>query len=167
MNATLIDRVPTPAEYRALCTAVGWADIIDFDAAPASLARSLFGVVAVEERHVIGMGRLVGDGAMYFYVQDVAVDPDRRHEGVGEAIVARLVAHVRTRVTREAFVGLFAVAGTEPFYGRHGFERRDGMVGMFRVVRRVSPAPAPALADATTGAPAPDVPLRRERTDDG
>jgi GNAT superfamily N-acetyltransferase len=165
MNATLIDHVPTPAEYRALCTAVGWADIIDFDAAPASLVRSLFGVVAVDGGRAIGMGRLVGDGAMYFYVQDVAVDPDRRHEGVGEAIVARLVAHVRTRVTREAFVGLFAVAGTEPFYGRHGFERRDGMVGMFRVVQRASPGPA--FADAATGAPAPDVPLRRERTDDG
>ncbi len=136
MPATLIDRVPTPVEYRTLCTAVGWADIIDFEAAPASLARSLFGVVAVDGERTVGMGRLVGDGAMYFYVQDVAVEPEHQHAGLGEAIVARLVAHVRTRVTREAFVALFAVAGTEAFYRRHGFERHDEMVGMFQVVRR-------------------------------
>jgi N-acetylglutamate synthase-like GNAT family acetyltransferase len=146
MTATLIERAPTLAEYRALCTAVGWAEIIDFEAAPASLERSLFGVVAVDDGRVIGMGRLVGDGALYFYVQDVAVDPAYQHEGVGEAIVARLVAHVRARVTREAFVALFAVAGTEPFYGRHGFERRDQMVGMFQVVRREPSGPRAADA---------------------
>jgi hypothetical protein len=88
MAATLIDRVPTPDEYRALCTAVGWADIIDFGAAPVSLARSICAVVAVDDGRTIGMGRVV------------------------------------------------AVAGSEPFYRRHGFERRDEMVGMFQVVRR-------------------------------
>jgi GNAT superfamily N-acetyltransferase len=149
MTATLIDRLPTLEEYRALCTAVGWGDIIDFDAAPASLLGSLHAVVAVDTGRVIGMGRLVGDGSIYFYLQDIAVDPAHQHGGVGEAIVSRLMAHVRARATRAAFVGLFAVAGSEPFYRRHGFERHDGLIGMFQVVPG-EPSP-PAAADPPGG----------------
>jgi GNAT superfamily N-acetyltransferase len=152
MNVTLVDRLPTPEEYRALCTAVGWGEVIDFAAAPASLAGSLFGVVALEEGRTIGMGRLVGDGAIYFYVQDVAVDPAHQGRGVGTAILARLVDHATAAATNEAFVGLFAAAGSERLYRAHGFERHDGMTGMFRVVGR---GLAAARAEALSAGEAP------------
>ncbi len=155
MPVTLIDRLPTPEEYRALCTAVGWGEVIDFAAAPASLARSLFGVVALEDGRAIGMGRLVGDGAIYFYVQDVAVEPARQGRGIGTAILARLVAHASAAATNEAFVGLFAAAGSERLYRAHGFEVHDGMTGMFRVVGRgLAAARAEAEAAAAREAPA-------------
>lgn len=134
MPITLVDRTPSPEEYRTLCTAVGWGEVIDFAAAPASLAGSLFGVVALEEGRVVGMGRLVGDGAIYFYVQDMAVDPAYQRRGIGTAILARLVEHATAAATNEAFVGLFAAAGSEQLYRAHGFERHDAMTGMFRVV---------------------------------
>jgi hypothetical protein len=37
----LIERVATPAEYRALCTAVGWEGIINFEAATPCPGRSM------------------------------------------------------------------------------------------------------------------------------
>jgi len=48
---------------------------MNFDAAVEALPRSLFAVVAVAEGEPIGMGRIVGDGAIFFYTQDIAVIP--------------------------------------------------------------------------------------------
>lgn len=129
-------RLPTVDEYRSICTAVGWQDVMNFAAAPDALARSLHAVVAEHHGTAVGMGRLVGDGAIYFYVQDVAVLPEHQGFGVGRRIVAELVAWARRHAPDRAFLGLFAAAGTDAFYRRHGFERHDELEGLFQVVRR-------------------------------
>jgi GNAT superfamily N-acetyltransferase len=134
-DVLLHDRLPTLDEYRDLCTAVGWAPVINFDAAPASLARSLLGVVAVVDGRTVGMGRVVGDVAIYHYVQDVVVHPDQQHRGIGDAIVGRLVAQVRARAPERAFIGVFAATGSAPFYERHGFVVHEALTGMFQVVQ--------------------------------
>lgn len=41
MTYQVIERLPSIEEYRALCTAVGWQDVMNFEAAVGSLARSL------------------------------------------------------------------------------------------------------------------------------
>jgi GNAT superfamily N-acetyltransferase len=134
-DVVLHDRLPSIDEYRDLCTAVGWAPVLNFDAAPASLARSLLGVVATQGGRTVGMGRVVGDGAIYHYVQDVVVHPDQQKRGIGHAIVGRLVAQVRARAPERAFIGVFAATGTKPFYERHGFIEHEALLGMFQVVR--------------------------------
>lgn len=55
--------------------------MIDFGAAPASLARSLDAVVALRAGRAVGMGRLVDDGAIYHDLQDVAVPPSVHGRG--------------------------------------------------------------------------------------
>lgn len=132
-DARLVHRLPDLAEYRALSESVGWGEVMDFDAAPASLARSLHGVVVEEGGRAVAMGRLVGDGAIYLYVQDVAVRPERQGRGLGRAIVGALLDHVRAGASPKAFVGLFAAGGTEPFYRSFGFDEYPGMTGMFLV----------------------------------
>jgi ribosomal protein S18 acetylase RimI-like enzyme len=79
------------------------------------------------------MGRVVGDGVMYFYIQDVAVDPAWQGRGIGQRIVEALLDHIRTSVTGPVFVGLFATDAALPLYERNGFSRGD-MTGMFRIV---------------------------------
>jgi len=128
------DRLPTLDEYRDLCTAVGWAPVINLEAAPASLARSLLGVVATQGGRTVGMGRVVGDGAIYHYVQDVVVHPDQQKRGIGDAIVSRLVARIHAQAPERAFIGVFAATGTTPFYERHGFIEHEALSGMFQVV---------------------------------
>lgn len=133
-DVVLHDRLPTIDEYRDLCTAVGWAPVLNFDAAPASLARSLLGVVATRDGRVVGMGRVVGDGAIYHYLQDVVVQPDLQRSGIGDAIVGRLVARIHAQAPERAFIGVFAATGTAPFYERHGFVEHEALLGMFQVV---------------------------------
>ncbi len=132
----LTARLPTSDEYRAICTAVGWQDMMNFGAAPAALARSLYAVVVEHGGAAVGMGRLVGDGAIYFYVQDVAVLPEHQGRGIGRQVAAALVAWANDHAPDRAFLGLFAAAGTDRFYRQHGFERHEALEGMFQVVRR-------------------------------
>jgi len=81
-------RTPTRDEYKRLCEAVGWGTVMNFDAATEALPRSLFAVVAVADGKAVGMGRIVGDGAIFFYVQDIAVLPQWQGRGVGKAILS-------------------------------------------------------------------------------
>lgn len=126
-------RAPTFDEYHEVCRAVGWEQVINFEAARISLAASIHSVVALDGKRVVGMGRIVGDGAVYFYVQDVAVHPEHQGRGLGARILGELVEWARANAPEQAFVGLFAVAGTERFYRRFGFEAHAGMTGMFQV----------------------------------
>ena len=130
----LVERMPTADEHRALAIAVGWDDHFDWSTMPASLAASLHGVVAISGAgETVAMGRLVGDGVHYFYVQDVVVRPDHESAGLGSGIVEALLAWVSQRVTAQAFVGLFASEEAVELYRGYGFVT-TGMTGMNRVV---------------------------------
>jgi GNAT superfamily N-acetyltransferase len=142
---TLEERPPTLAEYRTICEAVGWAEAINFPAAHLSLQRSLFAVTAITlpritgSARAVGMGRIVGDGAIYFYIQDIAVHPDWQGQGIGRAVMDRLMRWVHLNAPERAFVGLFAAGGREGFYSHYGFLRHTSLTGMFMVV----PVPQP------------------------
>ena len=130
----LVERIATLEEYRHICTEVGWAEVMNFEAAAMALPRSLYGVVAVLDDQVVGMGRIVGDGAIFYYLQDVAVLPEHQGLGLGTQIVDRLVTLVKTKAPEKAFFGVFAAEGTLPFYQRFGFDQHPALTGMFQVV---------------------------------
>jgi len=132
----VIDRHPTAAEHRELAKAVGWADHFDSETVPRSLAASLFGVVVTDANgSVVGMGRLVGDGVHYFYVQDVVVHPQHEGAGLGTRIIERLLAWTKEAGGDSAFVGLFASDEAVSLYRDHGFVT-DGMTGMHRAAHQ-------------------------------
>lgn len=126
-------RVATPAEHRRLAEAVGWGHAFDWPTLPASLDGSLSGVVAVAGDVAVGMGRLVGDGVKYFYLQDVAVDPAWQGRGIGQAIVEALLGWVGEVAPAPAFVGLFATDVAVALYRRTGFGT-EGLTGLARLV---------------------------------
>ncbi len=126
-------RMPTAEEYKTLCRAVGWEGAINFDAAEESLAHSVYGVVAEESSgSAVGMGRIVGDGAIYFYIQDVLVVPEYQKRGIGTALLEALMGWLEEGAPAQAFIGLFAAPGTEAFYRRFTLEKRD-LTGLFTV----------------------------------
>jgi GNAT superfamily N-acetyltransferase len=118
-------RPPTVAETRAMYHSAGWTDIpADDDAVARGLQASLFGVVVTLAGEIVACARLVGDGGMYFYLQDVIVSPPHQGRGVGDLLMHEVVAHLEARASRDCFVGLFAAAGKAAFYERYGFARR-------------------------------------------
>lgn len=129
------ERTPTPEEYRELCTAVDWQNVMNFDVAPEALKASLYSVVVHNpEGQIAGMARVVGDGFIYFYVQDVVIHPDFQGQGLGQALLWRVMDWIQKHAPEKAFVGLFSAQGKEDFYRKFGFENHDGLTGMFTVV---------------------------------
>ncbi|MDQ6422201.1 GNAT family N-acetyltransferase [Paenibacillus sp. LHD-117] len=127
-------RMPTLAEYETVCCAVGWRDFMNFDVAEESLKQSLFGVVILLDDEIVGMGRVIGDGKIYFYIQDVAVVPSHQNKGIGNLIMIEITNFLKSNAPEKSFIGLFSSSGKESFYNRFGFNKHEGMTGMFGVV---------------------------------
>ncbi|MEK5057952.1 MULTISPECIES: GNAT family N-acetyltransferase [unclassified Paenibacillus] len=129
-----IHRMPNVKEYIDLCSSVGWQEVMNFDAAEQSLQHSCYGVVIEYNREAVGMGRIVGDGIMYFYVQDIVVKPEHQSKGLGQLIMKAIQQYLSEHAAEKAFVGLFSAQGKESFYQKYGFNVHQGMTGMFGVI---------------------------------
>jgi predicted N-acetyltransferase YhbS len=128
----LIERDPTVEEYQRLRHAVGWSEMTD-EAVAVGLPNALYSVVLELDGEAVGCARIVGDGGLYFYLQDVIVLPELQGRGQGARLMDALMAYLERSATPSAFVGLMAAVGAEPFYERYGFRRRsDQQPGMFR-----------------------------------
>ena len=133
VEVVLERRPPTPAEQRRLFAAVGWdGELPDDDEELAvALDRSLFAVCAVAEGAAVGCARIVGDGAVYLYIQDVIVLPAWQGTGLGDRLMRAVMSWLDACCPPNAFVALFAAPGKDEFYRRYGFERRpDDEPGM-------------------------------------
>ncbi|WP_165817906.1 GNAT family N-acetyltransferase [Microbacterium sp. Gd 4-13] len=138
---TIVERVATVAELRSLARAVGWDDHFDWDTMQSALDGSLHGAVAVCDGHVLGAGRLVGDGSRYFYVQDVIVHPDASADGLATRLVDRLLTWVRHTAGHSAIVGLFSSPDAVGVYSSLGFvPASEDPVGMTQQLKGGSDA---------------------------
>jgi GNAT superfamily N-acetyltransferase len=127
----LVDRLPSIEEYETLIRAVGWVHT-NMEAVPTALRNTLYCVVAVENEKAVGMARVVGDGTMGLYVQDVMVLPDRQRQGIGTALMEAVMIHFHRVAPAKASIALFTGRPLAAFYERHGFEGPDtGLYGMF------------------------------------
>lgn len=110
-------------EYYRLRESVNWKNFSKVQAENA-LKNSLYIVTAVEHDTTVAMGRLIGDGQQYLIV-DVVVHPDHQKQGVGTAILHRLLQYVEnhTPTGGRSNVQLIAEKGKEPFYEAFGFKQ--------------------------------------------
>jgi predicted N-acetyltransferase YhbS len=120
---TIEHRLPTAKQWMKLRESVGWATFTD-DAAEKSLWASLFCVCAFEDGELIGMARVLGDGAISFYVGNVMVKPERQNEGIGRDIMNDIMAYVEKHAAKGAIASLLSISGKEEFYTQFGFEKR-------------------------------------------
>ena len=102
--------------YLELRTAVSWRSLTKEQAA-AAIKGSLLTVVAYDGDKPIGMGRIVGDGAVICYIQK---------KGVGRMIIDRLVKFAKDIKFQdtEIMLDLMCAVGRENFYKKFGFIAR-------------------------------------------
>jgi len=138
MTIAIIEQLPTPDDYNRLRAAVGWG-VYDRELVERALPTSLYGVCAYESDELVGMARVIGDGGMVYYIQDVIVLPGHQRQGIGTTLMDKIMTWVRAHASRNTIVGLMAAAGKEPFYEKYGFTRRPterlgaGMTQFWRV----------------------------------
>ncbi|MBU2923366.1 GNAT family N-acetyltransferase [Colwellia sp. 4_MG-2023] len=114
---------PLVEEFLNLRNKVGWGEL-EFNLAQTSLNNSLFHVTVRDKSVLIGMGRIVGDGAMYFYIQDVIVDPSYQGTGVGSILMDQIENYLSVAAQKGSTVGLLAAKGKEDFYIRYDYMLR-------------------------------------------
>lgn len=114
---------PQPRDYNNLRKSVEW-DELDENIITKSFENSLFGVWVQMGNATVGMGRVVGDGAMFYYIQDVIVDPMCQGQGIGKSIMDKLIEYLKSSARDGAVLGLMSSQSKENFYARFGFISR-------------------------------------------
>jgi GNAT superfamily N-acetyltransferase len=116
------------AEYRALRADAGWSAPRASDEQLERALASSWNVCARTGRgELVGMGRLIEDGAVYASLWDMIVRSDHRRRGVGSAILEALMRRAGDR----DLVSLVATELGAPLYRRAGFaERSRGSTAM-------------------------------------
>lgn len=111
--------------YLALRKAVKWKKL-SVEQAKLALKNSIYTLVAFDCGIPVGMGRLVGDGAVICYIQDLIVVPEAQAIGIGGQLVDMLIEYteeIRMEGT-EMMLDLMCAKGREEFYKSHGFLAR-------------------------------------------
>jgi GNAT superfamily N-acetyltransferase len=122
-NISLVKGPPKVSEFCALRQRVGWGNTCS-EMARQSLQNSLYSVCIYIDKKLCATGRVVGDGAMYFYIQDVIVDPEYQGQGLGHEIMLQIEQYLLTAAKKGATIGLMAALGKAGFYLRYGYIER-------------------------------------------
>ncbi len=97
----------------------------NIDAVEKGLPNSLFAVcVETEAKEVVGIGRVIGDGGLFFEIVDIAVMKAHHKKGLGKMIMDAVMKYIHANAPSGAFVSLIADKRVAEFYERYGFVRR-------------------------------------------
>lgn len=127
--------------YTYLRQQVGWK-MLSKKQAEMALKNCLFTVTAYENGEPVGMGRIVGDGAVVCYVQDLVILPAAQGHGIGSRVLGRLIEYVEsiTEDGTEMMLCLMCAKGREGFYKKHDFMARPTQnlgPGMIQYIRKM------------------------------
>ena len=117
-------RIPKKTDFYPLYIATGWNESLNLSPDELELAiTNSYCVVSVYEKdRLIGFGRVVSDGVAYATINDVMVAPMWQNQGIGSAIIRKLVNKCEIADIRS--IHLFAAKGAEGFYKHLGFVTR-------------------------------------------
>lgn len=81
-----------------------------------------------DDDKIVGVGRALADGVDVSYIADVAIHPEYQGQGIGKAIVNKLVEFSKGYNK----ILLFASIGKEPFYAKLGFDKMNTAMAIFK-----------------------------------
>ncbi|MCI8717102.1 MAG: GNAT family N-acetyltransferase [Lachnospiraceae bacterium] len=111
--------------YLSLRASVHWK-LLTQEQAKKALLNSLYTITAINQGESVGMGRIVGDGAVICYIQDFIVKSEYQGQGIGKLMMEKLIQHVESFRTEnsEIMLCLMCAKGREKFYEKFGFVGR-------------------------------------------
>ena len=104
---------------------IGWGNM-SLHKAKTAIENTLYSIVAMENDTIVGIGRMIGDKAMVWYIQDLIVLPEYQGKGIGSVIMNNLIEYAKSNsIFNEEFqIGLMAAKEKEAFYQQLGFRSR-------------------------------------------
>lgn len=139
----MLEGLPTPQVYHDLRKLAGLTPP-PLEPIAKSLANSFACFLAYERKHMlndttpgpeqtpVAMGRLLGDGALFLQLCDVAVHPAHQRKGLGKRVMQMLVDYVDKHAPH-AYVSLVAEPAGQKLYAQYGFKDVKPSIGMFRM----------------------------------
>lgn len=125
-----IAAIPDVATYCHLRQAAGLS-AKTAEAAARGLPASLFAVQITLDNHVVGMGRVIGDGGTAYQVVDIAVLPEHQGKGLGKMIMREIMQYLQQHAPPSAYVSLIADGPAQDLYAQFGFKHTaPASVGM-------------------------------------
>ena len=75
---------------------------------------------------MVGFARMVGDGILFAYIQDVMVLPEYQGQHVGSCLMEYILGEINRRAVRSPAIRTYlgASEGKEDFYRKFGFVTR-------------------------------------------
>ena len=119
---------PTNDEFNDLFCSVGWGKRED---KKINLHRdnSCFSVCVFDGDKIVGMARVVGDGA-YYTIFDVVTRKEYQNKGVGTLLMNEIISWYNSIEDDDTYLYLGASFGKEKFYEKFGFKSRPyGNIG--------------------------------------
>lgn len=109
-------------DFIALFAAAGWGDV-PYAMAQTALENSYATFSVHRDGQVIAMARLLGDGAMAFFLKDFAVLPAFQGKGIGRLLNAHIEEYIRSRLQPgwHGYLQLVSAKGKESFYLKMGY----------------------------------------------
>ena len=124
MEIQYIENILTVDEYLILVDKMG-EDETTREQAELTISNQVLSITAIKDEEQIGIARLLGDKAIFWFITDVWVLPEYQGKGIGRALVERLIDHVRKKAPK-GYHALFLMSakGKEGFYEKLGFTQR-------------------------------------------
>jgi len=101
----------------------GW-DVPTLEEAETAIKLSLCGLVLLENNKIIGMARVLGDGVLCAFIQDVIIAKSHRRRHFGRKIMVSLIEYMQDNYASNCTIGLMAAKGKVGFYESFGFMAR-------------------------------------------
>ena len=121
-----IEATPTADEFNTLTDYVGWG-CTNRENVEKALKNTVYSICAYDDNKIIGFGRLIGDTAMFLYIQDIMVLPEYQRQQVGSSIMKYLINKVdefkKDNLDIRTYLG--ASKGKDAFYKKFGFVTRE------------------------------------------
>ncbi|WP_274377562.1 GNAT family N-acetyltransferase [Desulfotruncus arcticus] len=100
----------------------------------------MYSVCAVADNKSVGIARVIGDGSIYFYIQDFIVQKEFQGKGIGSAIMKKIMEFLKQYAPEGSFIGLMSAKGKEGFYLKYGFIERPNDIygagmGFYKLVK--------------------------------
>ena len=129
-NVNFVIRKATVEEFIDIRQSVDWNCPKKDETIEIALENTLFQICVEKDDELIGYGRILGDNAFTFYIQDVIVKPKYQGNGIGGEIMNIIMQYLKDNYSNELMVCLLSAKGKEGFYKKFGFiERPDNTYG--------------------------------------
>lgn len=118
-----IEKTPSTSEYNSLRIIAGWG-ALDNESVTTALANSVYSVVASYNNETIAFARVIGDGALCFYIQEIIVHPEHQGRGIATKFMDHIFNYLKNNATKRSYIAVFVGKNLEGFYEKYGFWKR-------------------------------------------